>query len=386
MSFLLNVAALNAEFQIRTGRRRAFCITTFGCQMNEHDSEKIAGLLIEAGYEESPDPENCDLLIFNTCCVRGNAEEKLFGRLGAVKNTKKRNPGMIVAVCGCMMQEPEMVRIIKAKYRHADLVFGTFNLSALPELLYRKLIGEKRVIEVLDEGVVTAECLPMDRKDKIKALVTIMQGCDNFCAYCVVPYVRGRQKSRPAAQILSEVRELAAAGYKEIMLLGQNVNSYGLDAGGETTFAQLLRAVSVIDGLERIRFMTSHPKDLTDDIISVMAECPRICRQLHLPIQSGSDDVLLRMNRRYTRDDYLALVNRIRLAMPGIGLTTDIIVGFPGETERDFRDTLDLMRDVKFDSAYTFLYSKRNGTPAAEDNRQVSEEVAHERFDRLIEH
>jgi tRNA-2-methylthio-N6-dimethylallyladenosine synthase len=368
-----------------TGRVKKYSITTFGCQMNENDSERLAGMLSEMGYVETSKENESDLIIYNTCCVRENAELKVYGHLGALKKLKENNPEMIIAVCGCMMQQEEVVEHIKKKYRHVDLVFGTHNLFKFPELLYRVLNTNENVYEIWESTGEIAEGMPIERKDGVKAWVTVMYGCNNFCSYCIVPYVRGRERSRNMEDIVREVESLGRQGYREVTLLGQNVNSYGKDLGNAISFADLLRKIDRIDGIERIRFMTSHPKDLSEELIYAMRDCRKVCSHLHLPIQSGSTRILSEMNRRYTKEQYLELIDRVRKNIPGIAITTDIIVGFPGETDEDFGETLDVMRRVRFDSAYTFLYSRRTGTPAAKNPEQVPEDVKKRRFEQLIE-
>lgn len=367
----------------KVGRSMTFFIRTFGCQMNSKDSEKLSGILKEIGYVEADD-EKADFVLYNTCTVRENANTRVYGRIGYLGTLKKRNPSMRIALCGCMMQEEHVVEKIKKSYRFVDLVFGTHNIYKLAELLYRSFEQDKMVIEVLKDADQIVEELPSERRYPFKAGVNIMYGCNNFCSYCIVPYVRGRERSRKPEDILSEVKKLAKSGVVEVMLLGQNVNSYGKTLEQKVTFAELLRMVNEVEGIRRIRFMTSHPKDLSDELIRAMAECEKVCMHLHLPVQSGSTRILQAMNRRYTKEDYLALVDRIKAVMPSISLTTDIIVGFPGETEEDFEETLDVVKRVRYDSAYTFLYSKRTGTPAAVMEDQVPEEVAKERFDRLL--
>lgn len=364
-------------------------IVTFGCQMNARDSEKLAGILESVGYMET-DSEKADFVLYNTCTVRENANLRLYGRLGQTGAYKKKDhPWMLIALCGCMMQEPQVVEKIRTSYPFVDLVFGTHNIFKLAELVYECLLAQnekkkKPLIDIWEDTSMIVEDLPVDRKYPFKSGVNIMFGCNNFCSYCIVPYVRGRERSRQPEEILKEVRRLAQDGVKEIMLLGQNVNSYGKNLDRPMTFAQLLEQVSQVPGIERIRFMTSHPKDLSDELIQVMAENPKVCRHLHLPLQSGSSRVLKRMNRRYTKEQYLDLAHKIKSRIPGISLTTDIIVGFPGETEEDFQETLDVVRKVEFDSAFTFIYSKRTGTPAASMEDQVPEEVVKDRFDRLL--
>ncbi len=373
----------NETKSVELGRPLTYHIETFGCQMNAKDSEKLAGILETAGYVPV-DTEAADFVLYNTCTVRENANTKVYGRIGYLGNLKQKNPEMRIALCGCMMQEPHVIEKIKKSYRFVDIVFGTHNIYMLAELIWRKVSGEKRVFELWEGTDKIVEDLPSEHKYGFKAGVNIMYGCNNFCSYCIVPYVRGRERSRKPEDIIAEVKKLAAEGIVEVMLLGQNVNSYGKTLETPMSFAELLREVEKVDGIERIRFMTSHPKDLSDELIEVMKDSKKICRHLHLPMQSGSTEILHRMNRKYTKDDYLALVDKIKTAVPEISLTTDIIVGFPGETEEDFCDTLDVVAKAGFDSAYTFLYSKRTGTPAATMENQVPDEVAKERFNRLL--
>lgn len=367
----------------KTGRPLRFCIQTFGCQMNSRDSEKLCGILEAIGYEETLE-EHADFVLYNTCTVRENANQRVYGRLGYLGTMKKKNPDMMIALCGCMMQEAEVVEKIKKSYRFVDLVFGTHNIFLLAELICRRLEEKRPVVDVWEGTKEIVEDLPNDRKFHFKSGVNIMFGCNNFCSYCIVPYVRGRERSRNPEDILDEIRRLAADGVVEIMLLGQNVNSYGKTLDQPITFGELLGRVNEIEGLERIRFMTSHPKDLSDELIEVMRTSKKVCSHLHLPLQSGSTKILKEMNRRYTKDQFLELAKKIQTAMPDISLTTDIIVGFPGETEEDFLDTLDVVEKVRFDSAFTFIYSKRTGTPAAAMENQVPEAVVKERFDRLL--
>lgn len=380
MAKLKKWAALRSE---KLGRPLYYSISTFGCQMNSRDSEKIAGILKQIGYVET-DTEDADFVLYNTCTVRENANNRVYGRLGYVGKLKKSHPGMIIALCGCMMQEPEAVEKIKTSYRFVDVIFGTHNIFKLAELLQTRIDSKRMVIDIWKDTDIIVENLPNDRKYSFKAGVNIMFGCNNFCSYCIVPYVRGRERSRNPEDILNEIRALARDGVVEVMLLGQNVNSYGKNLEKPITFAQLLTQIEKIEGIERIRFMTSHPKDLSDELIMVMKNSKKICRHLHLPLQSGSSRLLRIMNRKYTKESYLDLVDRIRTAIPDMSLTTDIIVGFPGETEEDFMETLDVVRKVGYDSAFTFLYSKRTGTPAATMENQVEESVAMERFDRLL--
>lgn len=366
------------------GRPMTACVVTFGCQMNERDSEKLKGILKAAGYELT-ESEKADVVLYNTCTVRENADTRVFGRLGYLNTIKKKNKEMIIGLCGCMGQEPHIVEKLKESYKFVDLIFGTFNVYKLAELLYARITSGNSIIDVWEESKEFVELLPTERKYSFKSGVNIMYGCDNFCTYCIVPYVRGREKSRPVEDIVDEIKRLTETGVVEVCLLGQNVNSYGKGLDGNVTFASLLREIEKIDGLQRIRFMTPHPKDLSDEVIEVMANSKKICRHIHLPAQSGSSNILKKMNRNYTREDYLALVDKIKTAMPDISITTDLIVGFPGETEEDFEDTLSLVKEVGYSSAFTFQYSKRTDTPAATFEDQVPEEVMTERFNRLLE-
>ncbi len=367
------------------GKGKKYIITTYGCQMNEHDSETLSGMIEKMGYTATDNKEEADLIIYNTCCVRENAELKVYGNLGALKNLKQKKEDLVIAVCGCMMQQPQVVKEIKSKYRHVDLVFGTHNLFRFPELLISSVQSEGMFIEVWDYEGDVVEGLPVNRKYGLKAFINIMYGCNNFCTYCIVPYTRGRERSREVEDIVKEATDLANNGTKEITLLGQNVNSYGKTLKNETDFADLLRELNKIDGIERIRFMTSHPKDLSNRLIDAMAECDKVCEHFHLPFQSGSDRILKIMNRKYTKEGYLNLVKKLQEKVPNVGLTTDIIVGFPGETEEDFKDTLDIVEKARYDSAFTFLYSIREGTPAAKMEEQVDEKVKQERFNRLVD-
>ncbi|MCQ2548050.1 MAG: tRNA (N6-isopentenyl adenosine(37)-C2)-methylthiotransferase MiaB [Clostridia bacterium] len=363
---------------------RKFHISTFGCQMNEHDSEIMAGLLLEAGYEMAKSRSEADIVIFNTCSIRENADKRFFGTLGQLKKTKMaRKDDFTVCVCGCMPQQKHITDTIKAKYPWVDIVFGTHNIERLPALLANWEKDHSSQIEVLEDREAISEKLPACRLYRHKSYVNITYGCDNFCTYCIVPYTRGREKSRSAQAIIGERKDLVADGVKEVMLLGQNVNSYSSPSG--ENFADLIREINDIDGLERIRFMTSHPKDLSDDLIKCFLECDKLCKYLHLPVQAGSNGILKRMNRKYTREHYLQLVKKLREAVPDITLSTDIIVGFPGESDEDFKETLDLVNEVGYDSAFTFLYSIRKGTPAEKYKDQIPEDVKHERFDRLVE-
>jgi tRNA-2-methylthio-N6-dimethylallyladenosine synthase len=359
------------------------CIKTFGCQMNARDSEKLRGILEMVGYEMS-DSEESDFVLYNTCTVRENANQKVYGHLGLLSGLKKKHPHMVIGLCGCMMQEPKVVEKIRTSYRFVDLIFGTHNIFKFAELLVTALESERMVIDLWKDTNAIVEDLPTQRTYSFKSGVNIMFGCNNFCSYCIVPYVRGRERSRRPDDIIHEIERLVADGVVEIMLLGQNVNSYGRGLDEEITFAQLLQRVEQIPGLERIRFMTSHPKDLSDDLIEVMKHSTKICRHLHLPLQSGSSDILKKMNRKYTKEQYLDLAARLRSEIPDLAITTDIIVGFPGETEEDFQETLDVVEKVRYDSAFTFIYSKRTGTPAAAMDNQVPEDVVKDRFNRLL--
>ena len=359
------------------------CVTTFGCQMNARDSEKLVGILENVGYEIIGS-EKADFVIFNTCTVRDNANQRVYGRLGELNGYKRRNPHMKIALCGCMMQEPAVIEKIKKSYGFVDLIFGTHNIFKFAELLCASFETEGMLIDIWKDTDKIVEDLPVDRKYSFKSGINIMFGCNNFCSYCIVPYVRGRERSREPKDIIREIETLVADGVVEIMLLGQNVNSYGKNLEEPVTFAQLLREVEKIEGLQRIRFMTSHPKDLSDELIQVMKESKKICRHLHLPLQSGSTEILTRMNRRYTKEQYVDLAMKIRREIPDIAITTDIIVGFPGETSEDLEETIDVVKTVKFDNAFTFIYSKRTGTPAAAMENQVPEEQVKEGFDRLL--
>lgn len=369
-----------------------YSILTMGCQLNENDSEKLCGMLEKMGYTKTENPKESDLSLFNTCCVRENAEDKLFGKLGELKKVKEER-GTIIAIGGCMMQEKHITDKIKESYPFVDVIFGTHTLHRFPEDLYKALVEKKKQEDILDIDGEIYEGLPIKRDSKIKASVTIMNGCNNFCSYCIVPYVRGRERSRNPRDIIEEVRNLAKEGYKEITLLGQNVNSYlrverekniefekyeGVDS-----FATLLEAINKIEGLERIRFVSPHPKDFTDDVIEAIAKCDKVCKLIHLPLQSGNTKVLKEMNRKYTKEQYLELVEKMKNRIPNLTLSTDIIVGFPGETDEEFEDTLDVVNKVKFEQVYMFIYSRRVGTPGDRMENQIPEEIKHKRFDRL---
>ena len=370
----------------KLGRPLTASVITFGCQMNARDSEKLAGVLEAAGYEIHEDDEAADFLIYNTCTVRDNANQRVYGHLGVANGNKRRNPHMKVALCGCMMQEESVIEKLKISYRFVDLIFGTHNLYKFPEYLTRVFENPgEMLIDIWKDTDQIVETLPVERKYRFKSGINIMFGCNNFCSYCIVPYVRGREKSREPKDILREIERLVADGVVEIMLLGQNVNSYGKNLSEPITFAQLLEQVCEIEGLQRVRFMTSHPKDLSDELIKVMKRNPKVCRHLHLPLQSGSTRILTAMNRRYTKESYLALAQKIRKELPDMAITTDIIVGFPGETAADVEETIDVVKQVEFDNAFTFIYSKRTGTPAASMENQVPEEEVKRNFDRLLQ-
>lgn len=375
--------------------QKKFYIQTFGCQMNERDSETLAGMLSGLGYADCKEKEEADVIILNTCSVRENADKRFFGILGQLKKFREDRGEMVVAVCGCMMQQQHVIDTLKAKYPWVDLVFGTHNIHRFPQLLQNVQAERQKIVDIWEDGGAIVEGLPSKRLHNFKAFVNIMYGCNNFCTYCIVPYTRGRERSRRPEEILFEVKKLAASGVKEITLLGQNVNSYGVsrhEPGGYCAsdengpdFAGLIYLLNDIEGLERIRFMTSHPKDLSDCLIQAFADCHKLCNHIHLPVQSGSSQVLRRMNRKYTKEQYLILVDKLRKAVPDIAITTDIIVGFPGETEEQFSETLDLAKRAEYDSAFTFLYSVRRGTPAEEYGDQIPEEIKHDRFNRLIQ-
>lgn len=362
-----------------------FKITTYGCQMNENDSEKISGMLKQLGHTSVDDENDADLVVLNTCSVRENANDKFFGHLGYYKKLKETKPDLMLCICGCMMQQESVIHEVKSKYRHVDLIFGTHNIHELPQLLEQHMEREEMIVGIWQEGGTIVENLPVDHRYSFKAYVSIMHGCNNFCSYCIVPYTRGRERSRNPESILMEVKALADNGCKEITLLGQNVNSYGETLELPISFADLLEKLVSVDGLERIRFMTSHPKDLSDELIEVIRKERKVCNHIHLPVQSGSSKVLKEMNRKYDKEQYVRLVQKIRKSIPGVSITTDLIVGFPGETEEDFQETLDLMEQCQFDLAFTFLYSSRENTPASQRTDQVPEDVKHDRMNRLLE-
>ncbi|MBQ4482747.1 MAG: tRNA (N6-isopentenyl adenosine(37)-C2)-methylthiotransferase MiaB [Lachnospiraceae bacterium] len=366
------------------GKKLKYLVVTFGCQMNERDSEKIAGSLSRMGYDKADSEEEADIIVYNTCTVRENADKRLYGRLGVCKAYKQKNKDMLIALCGCMMQEDNVVSKIRSSYPYVDLIFGTHNIYKFPELLYSRLSGGSQIIDIWEKTDDLVEDLPSLRKYPFKTGINIMYGCDNFCTYCIVPYVRGRERSRNAIEIIREAEKAAEDGVKEIMLLGQNVNSYGKGLEDPISFAQLLKEVSKVNGIRRVRFMTSHPKDLSDELIEVIAENEKIARHVHLPLQSGSDRILKDMNRHYTKARYIELADRIRSRIPDVSITTDIIVGFPGETVPDVDDTIDVIEKVRFDGAFTFEYSKRTGTPAA-SMEQLEKEFVQKNFDRVLE-
>lgn len=369
----------------KSPKKRTMFISTFGCQMNAHDSEKLEGMLKEMGYSQAEDEKSADFIIYNTCCVRENAENKVYGNLGYLKHAKELNPNMKIALCGCMMQQDTVIETIRKSYRHVDIIFGTFNLYKFPELLHTNLETNAPVFDIWKEHKEIIEDLPSERKYSFKASVNIMFGCNNFCSYCIVPYVRGRERSRESADIIKEIEMLAADGVKEITLLGQNVNSYGKNLSEDISFAKLLRMINEIDGIERIRFMTSHPKDLSDELVEAMKDCSKVCNHIHLPFQAGNNRILEMMNRKYTKEKYLELVDKIKAAVPDIAITTDIIVGFPTETEKEIEDTIDIIKKVRFSGAFTFIYSKRTGTPAAVMKEQVPEKEVKANFNKVLE-
>ena len=371
---------------------KTYTVLTMGCQLNENDGEKISGMLECAGYTKTSDLSKADVIVFNTCCVRENAEDKLFGKLGEVKKYKEQK-GTIIAIGGCMMQEEHIVKKIKTSYPFVDVIFGTHTLQNFLKDLYNAIIENKKIEDILDIDGEVIEGLPVAREDKIKASVSIMNGCNNFCSYCIVPYVRGRERSRQPRDIIEEVKKLAKEGYKEITLLGQNVNSYLRvereknipfeEYQGVNSFATLLRAINKIDGIERIRFISPHPKDFTDDVIEAIADCEKVCKLVHLPLQSGNTKVLKEMNRKYTKEQYLNLVEKMKNKIPNLTLSTDIIVGFPGETDEEFEDTLEVVEKVGFEQVYMFIYSRRVGTPGDKMQNQIPEDIKHKRFDKL---
>ncbi|MDU5079955.1 tRNA (N6-isopentenyl adenosine(37)-C2)-methylthiotransferase MiaB [Tissierella sp. P1] len=366
-------------------KQKTFFTKTYGCQMNEHDSEKISWILENMNYIETQNIEEADFIIYNTCLVRENAEVKVYGNLGSLKQLKRQKPDLMIAVCGCMMQREEARNVILSKHKHVDIIFGTHNIHKLPQLINNHLQTGETIVDIFEDGREIIENINSNRKYSYKAFVNIMYGCNNFCTYCIVPYTRGRENSREPENIIKEIEELAKNGCKEVTLLGQNVNSYGKTLKTDYSFTDLLKDINKIEGIERIRFMTSHPKDLSDELINCYATLDKLCGHLHLPVQSGSNKVLKEMNRNYTREGYLKIINNLKKLVPNISITTDIIIGFPGETEEDFNDTLELVREVRFDSAFTFLYSIREGTKAAKMENQIDDKVKHSRFQRLTD-
>ena len=381
----LRIKHNNLMEEQKTGKKKRMHVITFGCQQNNSDSEKIMGMLAEMGYARTDIKEHADVIIINTCCVRENAELKLYGNIGALKKLKEENPSLIIGVCGCMMQREHAVEMIRKKYRHVDIIFGTHNLYKLPELLERAINEKHTLIDIMNTEGMIIEDIPVLREEKFKAWVTIMYGCNNFCSYCIVPHVRGRERSRKPEDIIREIESLAEDGCKEVTLLGQNVNSYGKDLNMEVDFADIVRMVNEIKGIERIRFMTSHPKDISDKLIYTMRDCKKVCEQLHLPFQAGSNKILKRMNRKYTKEEYLNKIFKAKQEIPGVALSTDVIVGFPGETDEDFEETLDVLRRVEFDQVFMFIYSRRIGTSAAEMEDTSSYEDKHRNFEKLVE-
>ena len=387
LEFIEKVKEIVKGYEKELGRKPRACVVTFGCQMNARDSEKLLAILKLAGYEET-ESEDAEFVIYNTCTVRDNADQRVLGRLGQCSNYKKKNPYMKIAICGCMMQEQSAVEKIQKSYRFVDLIFGTHNIYKFAELLYTSLLSDRMIIDIWKDTDKIVEDLPVLRKYPFKSGVNIMFGCNNFCTYCIVPYVRGRERSRSPKDIIRECERLAADGVKEVMLLGQNVNSYGLDFKdgdpNKISFPQLIEEVCKVEGIERVRFMTPHPKDFSDELLETIKRNPKIARHIHLPLQSGSTEILRRMNRKYTKEQFLSLVDKIRDMLPDVAITTDIIVGFPGEKASDVDETIDVVKKASFDNAFTFIYSKRTGTPAAGFENQVPENEVKENFDRLL--
>lgn len=383
--FIMKLLEENNNFAAKNGRPRLALTETYGCQQNENDTERIRGMLNEAGFEFTDNPEEADVVIYNTCAVRENAEQRVFGRLGILKHIKETRRDMIIGVCGCMVQQEHITEKIKKIHSHVDLVFGTHALYKMPELLYKAMHRKKTVVDIESSDGAIAEEIPILREAAHQAWVSVMYGCNNFCSYCIVPYVRGRERSREPQAILDEVRELVQSGCTEISLLGQNVNSYGKDLEEEIDFSDLMRMVNEIDGVKRIRFMTSHPKDLSDKLIETIASCDKVCRQLHLPFQAGSNRILKQMNRKYTKEEYLEKIEKVKKAIPDISLSTDVIVGFPTETNGDFEETIDVLKKVEFDNIFSFIYSRREGTPAAKLDFVLSDEEIHANFNKLLE-
>lgn len=384
-SFIMKLREENGNFAAKHGRVRLALTETYGCQQNENDTERIRGMLNEAGFEFTDAHEKADVVIYNTCAVRENAEQKVFGRLGILKHIKEQRRDMIIGICGCMVQQEHITEKIKKVHPQVDLIFGTHALYKMPQLLYEAMHRKKTVVDITDSEGAIAEDIPILRDTKEKAWVSVMYGCNNFCSYCIVPYVRGRERSREPEAIINEIKELVAEGCTEISLLGQNVNSYGKDLEREIDFSDLMRMVNDIEGVKRIRFMTSHPKDLSDKLIETIRDCDKVCKQLHLPFQAGSDRVLKVMNRKYTKAQYLEKIEKVKREIPGISLSTDVIVGFPTETNEDFEETLDVLKTVEFDNIFSFIYSKREGTPAAKLDFVLTDDEIHKNFNRLLE-
>ena len=384
-SFIAKIKEDNANFAVKHGRVRLAHTETYGCQQNVNDTERIRGMLEKAGFGFTENAEEADLVIYNTCAVRENAEQRVFGRLGILKHIKETKPEMMVAVCGCMVQQEHIIEKIKKVHDHVDLIFGTHALWRMPQLLFEVMNNKGVVVDIENSDGAISEDIPILRDKTEKAWVSVMYGCNNFCTYCIVPYVRGRERSRKPEDIIKEIRELVDNGTTEISLLGQNVNSYGKDLDIDIDFSDLLRMVNGIEGVKRIRFMTSHPKDLSDKLIYTIRDCDKICKQLHLPLQSGSDKILKEMNRHYTREKYISIIDNVKKEIPGITLTTDIIVGFPTETTEDFKQTVEMLEYVRYDSIFSFIYSRREGTPAAKLDFVLSDEEIHKNFDELLE-
>lgn len=384
-SFIMKLLEENGNFAAKNGRARLALTETYGCQQNENDTERIRGMLKEAGFDFTEDAEKADVVIYNTCAVRENAEQKVFGRLGILKHIKEHRRDMVIGICGCMVQQEHITEKIRQVHPQVDLIFGTHALYKMPQLLYEAMHRKKTVVEITDSDGAIAEDIPILRDTKEKAWVSVMYGCNNFCSYCIVPYVRGRERSREPEAVLNEVRGLVKDGCTEISLLGQNVNSYGKDLECDIDFSDLMRMVNDIEGVKRIRFMTSHPKDLSDKLIETIRDCDKVCKQLHLPFQAGSDRVLKEMNRKYTKEQYLEKIEKVKREIPGISLSTDVIVGFPTETNEDFEETLDILRKVEFDNIFSFIYSRREGTPAAKLDFVLTDEEIHRNFNRLLE-
>ncbi len=382
--FTMKLLEENNNFAVQNGRKRKALTETYGCQQNENDTERIRGMLAAAGFEFTEDQNEADVIIYNTCAVRENAEQKVFGRLGILKHMKEQRRDVIIGLCGCMVQQPHITEKIRKIHPQVNLIFGTHELYRMPELLHTAMHRKKAVVSIADSEGRIAESVPMLRDYTQKAWVSVMYGCNNFCSYCIVPYVRGRERSREPEAVLKEVKELVANGTTEISLLGQNVNSYGKDLERDIDFADLIRMVNDVEGVKRIRFMTSHPKDFSDRLLEAMRDCDKVCKQLHLPFQAGSDRVLKEMNRHYTKEEYIAKIEKAKAAIPGLSLSTDIIVGFPTETNEDFKETLDVLIRVEFDNIFSFIYSRREGTPAAKMDFVLSEEEIHRNFDELL--